>query len=348
MALNVGVEEIQASVEKMPHEVVIVDADGTIVAVNEEWRLFADRNHGQHPDYWVGENYFQLCRRATDSAVRALAQRLEAVVAGETDHYQHEYPCHSPDEQRWFRLDARRFLHADQPFLLVVHTDISEQKLAELRARARAEQLETVIDVLRHDLRNPLNIIDGYVELLAADVGEREELSTIRQATRRINEISQVTFAFSKSGALSEMSPLSVGDLARTAWQSVAAGEATLVVEDSQQIIGDRRLLLQLFENLFRNAVEHAGPTCTVRVGTLPDGFYVEDDGPGIPEEVRTKAVGARYSTTGTVGVGLSIVQTIARGHDGELSIREASTGGARFELSGFEMPPEVRVSSPE
>jgi signal transduction histidine kinase len=338
-----GVGVVQAGIDKMPHEVAIVDADGTIVAVNEEWRQFADQNHGQHPAYWVGENYFQITQQADDVfAAPDLAQRLEAVVAGDADQLQHEYSCHSPDEQRWFRLDARRFLHDRQPFLLVVHTNITEQKLAELRAKARAEQLETVIDVLQHDLRNPLNIIDGYVEMLAADIGERKAISTIRQAIVRVNEITEIMFAFSKSSALTEVSPVSVDYLARTAWKSVVTEEATLLVEDSHRIIGDGRLLLQLFENVFRNAIEHAGPTCTVRVGLLPDGFYVEDDGPGIPEAMREKAIGAKYSTTGTVGLGLSVVQTIARAHDGELSIRESSTGGARFELTGFEMPPET------
>jgi signal transduction histidine kinase len=266
---------------------------------------------------------------------------LEAVVAGEADHVQYEYPTHSPDEQRWFRLDARRFEQDGEPYLLVVHTNVTEQKLAELRARARAEQLETVIDVLRHDLRNPLNIIGGYADVLAAAVGEREEISTIRQAVVRINEIAEVMFAFSRSGALTEVAPVRVERLARTAWRSVATAEATLTVERSGQLIGDRRLLLQLFENLFRNAVEHAGPACTVRVGPLPDGFYVEDDGPGIPESVRTEAVGAKYSTTGSVGLGLSIVQTIARAHGAELAIEAASTGGARFELTGFEVSPD-------
>jgi signal transduction histidine kinase len=331
-----------AALDRLPHTVAIVAADGTIVAVNREWRRFADRNHGEHPDYWVGENYFDVCRRA-DNVLAAvdLAGRLKAVVAGEEEHLQYEYPTHSPEEQRWFRLDARQFLHDDDPYLLVVHTNVTEQKLAELRARARTEQLETVIDILSHDLRNPLNVIAGYVDVLAAVVGERREISTIRQAVVRITEISEVLFAFSRSGALTEVAPVRLADVARTAWETVATADATLTVEGSRQLIGDRRLLLLLFEHLFRNAVEHAGSACTVRVGALPDGFYVEDDGPGIPEAVRTEAIGARYSTTGAVGLGLSIVQTIARAHDTELAIGTAGTGGARFELTGFEVPPD-------
>lgn len=330
----------EASVDALPHEVVIVDADGTIVAVNEAWRAFADHNHGAHPDYWLGENYFLTCEQASDDLTDDTADALRAVLAGDRDQYHQEYPCHSPDEQRWFRLDARRFHHDDSPYLLVTHTNITGQKLAELQATARGEHLEAVLHVLKHDLRNPLNVIDGYVELLATDLEANETIDTIRRAVTRVTEITDSTLSFADAGALSDTEPLSVGDLARTAWMAVTTTDAQLVVEDSHHIIGDRRLLGQLFENLFRNAVEHAGPDATVRLGVLDTGFYVEDDGPGIPESVRKKAVKADYSTQGTGGLGLALVQAVVHAHGGDLTITEAADGGARFEFTGFEIPP--------
>jgi signal transduction histidine kinase len=331
----------QAGIDAMPHEVAIVDADGTIVAVNEAWRKFADQNHGANPTYWVGDNYFIISKQAADDlADEDIVANLRAVLDGDRDRYHHEYPCYSPDEQRWFRLDAERFHHDGDPYLLVAHTNITRQKTAELQANARNEQLETIIDVLHHDLRNPLNIINGYVDLLACDLGDDATIDTIKQAVTRITEITEATLSFSESGALSETEPLSVGTLANAAWASVATSDVTLVVEESHQIIGDRRLLLQLFENLFRNAVEHAGPACTIRLGFLETGFYIEDDGPGIPESVREKAVQADYSTQGTGGLGLAIVQAIVQAHGGSLTITEANEGGARFEFTGFEIPP--------
>ena len=341
-----GVGVVEAGIDRMPHEVAILDADGTIVVVNEMWRRFADTNHGVHPDYWVGENYFEVCEAADDSlAAIDLVAGLQEVLAGERDQYQYEYPCHSPSEQRWFRLDAVPFDHDGESYLLISHTNITDRMLAELRANARTEQLETVIDVLMHDLRNPLNIIDGYVELLADEL-DHDHIETIQQAVIRVTEITEATLAFSESGMLSEIEPLPIAELARTAWQSVATGEATLALGDSQRIIGDRRLLLQLFENLYRNAIEHAGPACTVTVGGCEGGFYVADDGPGIPEPVREKAVKADYSTQGTGGLGLAIVQSVVRAHGGQLTITDATGGGARFELTGFDIPPDSTRSS--
>jgi len=73
----------------------------------------------------------------------------------------------------------------------------------------------------------------------------------------------------------------------------------------------------------------------TVTVGTLPDGFYIEDDGPGIPADEREDVFDAGYSTTedGT-GFGLSIVEEIADAHGWEIRAAEGSNGGVRFEIT--------------
>ena len=76
----------------------------------------------------------------------------------------------------------------------------------------------------------------------------------------------------------------------------------------------------------------------TIRVGDLADGFYVADDGPGIPEERRDEVFQAGYSTSeaGT-GFGLAIVRQIAEGHGWAVRATDASDGGARFEFTGVE-----------
>jgi signal transduction histidine kinase len=74
-------------------------------------------------------------------------------------------------------------------------------------------------------------------------------------------------------------------------------------------------------------------------VGRLDNGFFVEDDGPGIPEEMREKVFEAGYSSEeeGT-GLGLSIVGTIAEAHGWTVSVTEGREGGARFELTGVDI----------
>ena len=100
--------------------------------------------------------------------------------------------------------------------------------------------------------------------------------------------------------------------------------------------------LQELFENLFRNAVEHAGDETTVRVGELADGFFVEDDGPGIPLPEDREAVFEHGHTTAKSGsgLGLSIVKTIANAHGWSIAVPATDrTAGLGF---GF-----ARRSSP-
>lgn len=91
----------------------------------------------------------------------------------------------------------------------------------------------------------------------------------------------------------------------------------------------------QLLENLFRNAVEHGGPDVTVEVGALEDGFFVEDDGPGIPSDARDEVFDVGYSSADDgSGFGLSIVRRIATAHGWDISVTEGTDGGARFEIT--------------
>jgi signal transduction histidine kinase len=73
-------------------------------------------------------------------------------------------------------------------------------------------------------------------------------------------------------------------------------------------------------------------------VGTFDDGFYVADDGPGVPEADRESVFESGYSTDreGT-GLGLTIVQEIAEAHGWEVSVTDSESGGARFEITGVE-----------
>jgi signal transduction histidine kinase len=133
-------------------------------------------------------------------------------------------------------------------------------------------------------------------------------------------------------------------DVAEDCWHTVETERGTLSVETDLVIRADRSRLKQLFENLFRNAVEHGAPDdngVMVTVGELPDadGLYVADDGVGIPEEQRDEVfeLGHSTSTDGT-GFGLSIVAEIAESHGWEIHLTESAGGGARFEFTGVDI----------
>ena len=130
---------------------------------------------------------------------------------------------------------------------------------------------------------------------------------------------------------------------------------AQLTIEASGELMAEKELLLHVFENLYRNAVEHGTPDeqsetdqssvhdepeLTVRVCELEDGFAIEDTGTGIPEDKRDSVLEHGYSTaSGGTGLGMSIVRTIAEAHGWEITVTESDEGGARFEFCGAEIP---------
>lgn len=125
---------------------------------------------------------------------------------------------------------------------------------------------------------------------------------------------------------------------------TVETHDATFHGTSDQELQADSGLLMNLFGNLFRNAVEHGGTDVTVTVGPLADGFYVEDTGPGIPSERHEEIfeIGATTNAHGT-GFGLGIVQQIVDKHGWEIAVETSRTGGARFEVYTRPVFPETK-----
>jgi signal transduction histidine kinase len=139
---------------------------------------------------------------------------------------------------------------------------------------------------------------------------------------------------------IDERERVDLAEAVERAWNTTVTEDATLEHDGPlQSVEGDGTRLVTLFENLFANAVEHAGEDVTVRVGSLDDGFYVADDGPGIPQEDREEIFESGYTTSETgTGFGLSIVESVADAHGWSVGVTEGEDGGARFEFTGVDV----------
>lgn len=203
--------------------------------------------------------------------------------------------------------------------------------------RVQNERLDKFAAVVAHDLRNPLTVAKGFLEI-AMESNNPDHFERVTVAHDRIERLISDLLTLSRGNvSVSEPTRLPLGDVVTEAWGYVDTDQATLDVEAELPVVDcDPGRLTQLFENLFRNAIEHGGNDVAIGVGQLDDasGFYVEDDGSGIPEERRDEVFehGVSYSDTGT-GFGLSIVATIAREHGWDVSVTEGTAGGARFEF---------------
>ncbi len=197
------------------------------------------------------------------------------------------------------------------------------------------ERLEEFTSVVSHDLRNPLSVAKGRIELAREDDSE-DHLEEASIALDNMESLIEDLLELSKQGcAVGEPERVSLREIAENAWNNIDAENATLTTEDIE-VDADSDRLRQLLENLFTNAVIHAGSDSEIRIGPLPEapGFFVADDGPGIDPDDRSRIFDIGYTDheDGT-GFGLSIVRRIAGAHGWSISVTDSDDGGARFEF---------------
>jgi len=288
------------------------------------------------------------------------------------------------DGPRDFLLDVAPFkLEAPNVKGYAMYTDITDRKERERELERQNDRLEEFASIVSHDLRNPLNVARGYVEL-AEETKSDEHFERVDEALERMADIVDDVLTLARQGrSLEETERVSLAAAAESAWRNVDTEDATLELEAPPTLSADPTRIGSLLENLFRNAVEHGstrnrtaqqsddavehgsaspdsqarqdaaehgtesaageradgGDSLTVTVGSLGDGeragFYVADDGVGIPEERRDAVFesGETFSVDGT-GFGLSIVEDIAEAHGLDVAVTESESGGARFEFT--------------
>lgn len=223
--------------------------------------------------------------------------------------------------------------------LLITHTENALARLSrETQLERQTEQLEKFAKVASHDLRNPLNVAQGRIEL-GKEESDTEHLEAAGRAVDRSLSLVADLLTLAREGKqVNALEPVDLAGIARACWKNVDRDDGELILESERTVRADPSRLKQLLENLMRNAVDHSGSSVTVTIGDLEDGFYIVDDGPGIPEADREKVFEPGYSTTedGT-GFGLNIVQEISDAHEWDVRIMDADGGGTRFEFTNVE-----------
>ena len=258
------------------------------------------------------------------------------VNAGEPVSYQEELRV-SERARFWQTKLAPVVSEGEITQLVGVTRNVTDRVERERQLRQQNERLDEFASVISHDLRNPLNVAQGRATLLAEQT-ESTHLNPLLEALDRMGAIVEDTLTLARQGdTLSETESISLTDLVGKCWGTVDTDGATIEIVDEMTFQGDPDRLRHVFENLFRNAVEHGGYDVTVRVGCHDErGIYVEDDGAGIPVEKRDEVFKPGHSSAhGGTGFGLTIVKRIVEAHGWELSVTEGTDGGARFE---FEM----------
>lgn len=249
------------------------------------------------------------------------------------------------EEETW--LWVRRFPLPESSGLVLILTDITRRKRREEQLARQNERLDRIAGVVSHDLRNPMDVIKKR-GTLARETGADEDFDAIDRSVERMDNLLDDMLQLARQGRdIDEREAVELDAVARSAWHTVDTKDAQLTAETGMVVSADKSRLRQALENLFRNALEHGGDEVKVTVRTLTDteatetektGFYIEDDGPGIPPEKRDEAF--EYGWTSAEdgnGFGLAIVRDVIEAHGWRVSVAEGSEGGARFEVSDVE-----------
>jgi PAS domain S-box-containing protein len=331
-------EFYQTLVENAAEGMLTIDADSEIVYANAAIEDIL----GYTPDDLVGS-----------SKMKIIPERLQDVHAAALEAYVEtgdrnidwdgvELPAlHKDGYEVPTLISLREHDHDGEQYFTGIIRDISERKRREEQLRDQKVRLNQFSEILTHDIRNPLSVAQGYAEI-AQENHDIPALAQLETSLERIDSLIEDVTALTRDGqVLGETEPVDLEACARQAWQNVATANADLCFQAELGVTeADESRLYGVFENLFRNAVEHADGTVTIHIGRLQDeqGLYVEDTGSGIPEPIRGEIFEYGYSTNDAgSGYGLPIVQQIVNGHGWEITAGECDAGGARFEITGIE-----------
>ncbi|MFD1634301.1 histidine kinase N-terminal 7TM domain-containing protein [Haloplanus ruber] len=336
-------ERFQRLIERSSDVVTVMQKDGTVTYVSPS----VSEILGYDPEEMIGENIIdRIHPNDREEIIMELSRHADDY--GFVGQYVARY---RDADGNWRTMEARATNLLGDPYVegIVLNSrDVTKQRQRKRQLERQNERLDQFASIVAHDLRNPLNVAAGRAELLKPDVDEETAaaIDDIQRQLGRMEDIIEDSLTLARAGEIAaETADVDIGTLARDAWENVATGEATLVVETTLELEADGDRLLNVFENLYRNSVEHNDSTeMTVEVGPLSGGrgFYVEDTGTGIPERERQNVLKQGYTTSqqGT-GFGLAIVQDIIKAHGWQLSVSEGEEGGARFEIECSESLPE-------
>jgi PAS domain S-box-containing protein len=289
-----------------------------------------------------------------DEETETIVQAGEAALAGEDQPLELEVERKDGDR---IPVEVRGSTITDEDGTVLgicsIARDVTDRK-------QREERLRQFAHVVSHDLRNPLRVVQGRVEL-ARETGDLDHLEAVETAAERMDDMIDDLLTLALEGqTVGETESVDVCDVARRAWTTVETGEATLELDGPGTVEADPDRLQDVFSNLFRNAVEHSDATrrsltleeavergespdasavasegsqpLRVRVAGVEGGFAVEDDGPGIPADARESVFDNGYSTADAgTGLGLSIVRNVAEAHGWTVRATDGEWGGARF-----------------
>ncbi|SNZ16896.1 PAS domain S-box-containing protein [Natronoarchaeum philippinense] len=312
----------------------LLDTDGTVRDVNDtslEY-LDADRDDVLGRPFWDTPWW-------TDDQRDDVRAWVDAAADGKYVEYD---ATHSTDDGAPITVEGnfRPVTGADGEVtrIVVSATDVTERKRRERELKRRNERFDEFASFVSHDLQSPVSAVKGRLEL-ALDTGDLDHVEKAVDAIDRVDELRADLVNTLRTGEIvSATEQVGVEPAMHAVWSAIdPPNAASFRVPTECTVEADPDAFQRMLENLVGNSIEHGGDAVDIRVGPRDEGFYYEDDGPGIDPEHRTRVFTPGYSTKEGeegIGMGMASIRQIVLAHGWEISIEDAQRlDGVRFEL---------------
>ncbi|EMA29110.1 PAS domain S-box protein [Haloarcula japonica] len=320
----------ERAMDQTPIGITITDPqqpDNPIVYVNDSFTELT----GYSRESVLGRNCRFLQGEATrDEPIAELASAIEAEepVSVELRNYREE------GELFWNRVTVAPLTDDDGE----VEHFVGFQEDVTAR-RELLEEFGLLAGVLSHDMQNPLQTVRGRLQL-AIETDDVEHVEEALPSLDRMGQlIDDVADALESGTIVGEQQEIDIGSLAQATWESLDRHSDTesLEVDGEPTVYGNEEAVRRMFDNLLGNSLEHGESPVAVTVGSFDGGIYLEDNGPGIPEEIQEQVFEQGFTTkdhNGGTGMGMASVRQIVLAHDWRIEISESEKlGGVRFEI---------------
>ena len=330
-------EKYRQLTERISDAYYAVDTEFTVTFWND---VIAD-NVGVPADEVIGETLWDHFPEVQGTIVE---ERLrEAMETGEPTTCEYYY---EPADY-WTVLQ----IYPDENGLAVISKDITERKEYEKQLEQSNERLQEFAYILSHDLQEPLRMVSSYVSLLEEELDEHLDEETrqyidfaVDGADRMRGMIDGLLLYSRVETEGSDFTETNVNEVLAAVEKDLqlklTETNANLVVDNLPTVQADKDQLVQLFENLIKNAVEHGSEDTTVEVSSMEASnghrFAVSDDGPGIPPEQQDnifRLFDKGGDSDGT-GIGLAICERIVSRHNGDIWVDSKPGEGTTFNFT--------------